>query len=82
MLTVSGPANCGVCPLWDVPIAISSLYRKVDGQWCLLRPVCPIIENSKLPVWEQDEEYKYMFCNDCFSCPLYTRFQPTMTSDM
>lgn len=75
-------ANNGECPLWGVRVAVSGYYRECEGKWLFMKAVCPIVENSKLPIWEQDEEYKYMFCKDRFSCPLYTQFQDSITSDI
>lgn len=75
--------NSGECPCWGVYVGVSGLYRDVDdsGRRTFVRAVCPIIENSKRPIYDQSEEYKYMRCNDPHSCPLYTEFQPLITSD-
>lgn len=50
-----------------------------EHKWEFLRAECPIIENSKLPLWKQEQRYKAMFCEDEFSCPLYTSFQHSIT---
>lgn len=74
--------NCGKCPFWGVNVCVRGYYsEREDGSWTFLRAECPIVENSKLPVYDQSEEFKYMRCNDPYSCPLYTQFQPSITSD-
>lgn len=74
--------NFGKCPYWNVSIGVSGLYgEEEDGHRRFIRAVCPIVENSKLPVYEQAVEYKYMRCSDPHSCHLYTQFQPSITSD-
>ncbi len=76
-------ANSGKCPLWDVDVSVYGWYKEsVPGIWEFLRAECPIIENSKLPRYEQYQKYKFMFCKDYNSCALYTRFQPKTTSDI
>lgn len=76
-------ANSGKCPCWDVDVCVSGLYgERPDGSWTFLRAKCPIIENSKLPHYEQSPEYKYMGCKSPRECPLYSQFQPLITSDI
>lgn len=75
-------ANSGSCPCWGASVCVQGLYREIeDGSWSFSRAECPIIENSRLPVYDQAEEYKYMRCSDYRKCPLYTQFQPSITSD-
>lgn len=75
-------SNYGTCPLWGLQITVTGIYgERADGTWGFLRAECPIIKNSKLPLWKQEPCYKLMFCKDEFSCPLYTQFQPSITSD-
>ncbi len=82
MLVTTFKSNFGECPLWDVDVAVRCWYgEKEPGVWSFLRAECPIIENSKRPLHEQEQQYKLMFCKDKFSCPLYTGFQPTITPD-
>lgn len=72
--------NSGKCPLWDVDVSVCGWYQKAaDSAWEFLVAECPIIENAKLPRYEQKQEYELMFCKDRFSCPLYTEFQPKIT---
>ncbi len=76
-------ANSGKCPLWNVDVSVSGWYgEKEPDKWSFLRAECPIIQNSKLPLWKQEQRYKLMFCKDKFSCPLYTQFQPSITKDI
>lgn len=75
-------ANSGKCPYWDVPVCVRGVYgQRADESWAFLRAECPIEENSKRPVYDQEEKYKYMRCPDNFDCPLYTQFQPSITLD-
>lgn len=74
--------NSGKCPCWDVPVCVCGVYgEEPNGCWTFLRAECPIIENAKLPVYDQDERYKYMKCPDSSACSLYTQFQPLITSE-
>ena len=41
----------------------------------------PIIQNAKLPIYKQKQEYKLMFCKDKFSCPLYLHMMAIMGAD-
>lgn len=83
MFTTILEINNGICPLWNVDVSVSGWYgEKEKGTWHFLRAECPIIQNSKLPVWEQEQRYKLMSCKDKFSCPLYTEFQPKVTEDI
>ena len=83
MILTALKTNSGNCPYWGVSVSVSGFYCEPDehGRQVFVRAECPIIENSKLPIYEQSEQYKYMKCDDQFSCPLYTQFQPSITSD-
>ena len=82
MIVSTLKANSGKCPYWDVDVSVCGVYgEREPGRWSFLRAECPIVENSKLPIYEQDIRYKYMRCNDPHSCPLYTQFQLSITSD-
>ena len=73
--------NTGECPIWGVEVSVYGMYGECeDGTWKFLHADCPIIENSKLAIHEQDPKYKMMFCQGKTECPLYTRFQPSTTS--
>lgn len=75
--------NSGECPRWGVRVSVRGWYGKQeDGSWRFLRAECPIIENAKKPRYEQDAEYRMMRCQDRYSCPFYTEFQPSTTSDI
>lgn len=83
MIVSSLCANSGDCPLWGVSVSVMGMYGlRPDGRWGFLRAECPIIKNSALPAYDQEERYKYMRCQDKFSCPLYTQFQPSITPDI
>lgn len=75
-------SNTGICPYWGISVSVYGVYgEKSKGTWSFLRAECPIIQNSKLPPYDQDERYKYMFCKNPYSCQLYTQFQPSITSE-
>ena len=75
--------NSGECPCWNVRVSVHGYYgERSDCTWTFLRAKCPIVENSKLPIYEQSPKYKYMVCDDPRNCPLYTEFQPLITSDI
>lgn len=81
MLVAALKSNCGTCPAWGVPVSVSGVYKQFEnGTWSFTRAECPIIQNSKLPVYDQAPEYKYMKCPDPHACPLYTQFQSEITS--
>lgn len=78
MLTSILKVNSGECPLWNVDVSVCGWYKEMEvGEWEFLRAECPIIENSKLALWKQEQCYKGMFCDNKFSCLLYTQFQPS-----
>ena len=80
IMTSTLKANSGKCPFWDIDVSVIGWYREKEGNtWSFLRAECPIIQNSKLPIWEQEQRYKLMSCKDPSQCPLYTEFQPSMT---
>ena len=73
-------ANYGTCPCWKIPVTVIGKYReKPDGTWSFYQAQCPIIENSKLPRYEQDPNMRMMACRDRANCPLYNGFQPSVT---
>lgn len=83
MLISSLKSNTGECPYWGVSVSVLGLYKQLEsGAWTFTHAECPIIQNSKLPPYEQEDRYKYMFCKNPSACPLYTEFQPSITSDM
>lgn len=76
-------SNSKGMPLWAVAyLCVGGTKEKEKNVWSFLRAECPIIENAKLPLYKQKQEYKLMFCKDAFSCPLYTEFQPKITKDI
>lgn len=76
-------SNQGKCPIWGVDVSILGWYKEANPEtWDFANAECPIIENSKLPRYEQKQEYELMSCPDPSSCPLYTEFQPRITKDI
>lgn len=79
---ISKCANAGDCPHWNVPVSVQGYYlERPDRSLVFHHAVCPIIENARLPFFEQEEQYKYMRCPDPGRCQLYTRFQPSITPE-
>lgn len=77
MITSILKVNTGVCPYWDIEVAVSGIYKQIcTDSWQFLHAECPIIENSKLPRYKQLQKYELMYCPDSPHCPLYTEFQP------
>ena len=76
--------NTGECPCWKVKVSVHGYYGECsDGTWTFLRSKCPILENAKLPIYEQSPKLKYIpMCEDPRLCPLYTQFQPLIISDI
>ena len=51
-------SNSGECPLWGVAVSVRGWYEeKEKNVWSFLRAECPIIENAKLPLYKQKQEY-------------------------
>lgn len=73
-------ANSGTCPYWKIPVTVIGKYREMpDGTWSFMTAQCPIIENFKLPRYEQDPDMRMMACRGRADCPLYNGFQPSVT---
>lgn len=56
-----------VCPCYKEKITLSGKYYFTENtanpyEVKFHYATCPIIENSKLPAFEQDEQYKYLKC--------------------
>lgn len=69
----------GVCPKWKVPVSIDGKYAFSEnpGEEYMARymcAACPIVENSRLKVHEQNSKYKLMRCNEESACPLMHDF--------
>lgn len=67
-----------LCPQYNKSVTLLAKYRftenpKNDYEVKFAYATCPIVENSKLPKYEQCEEYKYL---DCFhsNCELLQDF--------
>ena len=80
MILYSTLGNYGVCPIWGVSVTVLGKYKeRPDGRWEFMSARCPIIENSKLPRYEQNPEMELMSCQNPCDCPLYTEFQTFVT---
>lgn len=73
----------GICPKWKVPVSIAGKYvlSESPGEEYTARymcAICPIVQNSRLKVHEQDPRYKLMRCDDESTCPLMNGFPKQM----
>lgn len=55
------------CPAFKEPVTLSAKYHFTDNpdnpyELYFANATCPVIENSKLPPYDQDEEWKYIHC--------------------
>ncbi len=67
-----------MCPQYNQTIVLSAKYQFTDNplneyEIQFSYATCPIVENSKLPKYEQCEEYKYLKCFNPH-CPLLNDF--------
>lgn len=69
------------CPEFDINIYITGKYKFLndnDSKAAFCNATCPIFENSKLPVYEQLEIYKYYKCSKFSSCVYSEIFEKTI----
>ena len=63
-----------LCPCYKRKVTLNGKYYFTENESNPYEvkfhyATCPIVENSKLPIYEQDEEYKYLRClNDSERC--------------
>lgn len=55
------------CPVYEINVTLSGKYYFSDNpdnpyEVHFSHATCPIIENAKLPIYEQKDEYKYTKC--------------------
>ncbi len=64
------------CPYLQMEVSLTGKYRILgDTNKIKLSCVsCSIVENSQLPIWEQDESGKYISCPQNGSCELVKNF--------
>lgn len=69
------------CDCLDLDLYISGDYQvSEDNKTAIfIRSFCPIVENSKKPIYEQCEEYKYFRCIDNGNCDLRSIFPKEIT---
>ncbi len=69
-----------LCPVWNVEVTLNGKYIFCDDSNPYIakfsNATCPIVENSKLPLYKQDKSYKAMFCHK--QCELLYDFFPTI----
>ena len=78
MYYITSKGFSAICPVWGVKVGVTGTYKILSDNksLCFLYASCSIIDNSELPIHEQDMEYKLMYCPDPSKCPHYTSFQP------
>lgn len=69
------------CPAWHVKVTLDGKYRLFNEQGkeyegYFASATCPIIENSKLPLYKQRPEYKLMRCPNPDNCNYLKEFAP------
>ena len=65
----------GVCPASRTSILLFANYEKdSSGRLALSEVHCPVMDNLKKPIAEQDKELPAEVCEDPSKCPLYTGF--------
>jgi hypothetical protein len=67
------------CPKWHVPVTLDGKYMFSESneyEAVFLCSMCPIVENSKLPLHKQCKEYKLMRCLEHDRCELLRDFPP------
>lgn len=58
-----------ICPCFNEEVTLTGKYYFTDNpsnpyEVKFHYATCPIVENSKLPYYEQDENYKYLHCKN------------------
>lgn len=68
------------CPEFDIDIYVTGKYKLLNNnsKAVFCNAFCPIFENSKLPVYEQLENYKYYKCLKFSSCAISNVFEKTI----
>jgi len=68
------------CPKWNIEISLCGKYKLNNDTnstfASFMYATCPIIENSKLPYYKQDNKYKAMHCDG--NCELLNSFKNTI----
>lgn len=66
------------CPKWDINVTLTAKYFYYDDNQPHLgtfqKAICPIVENGKLPLHEQEKELKLLRCHEYQECPLLSDF--------
>lgn len=67
----------GFCPHIKATVTLSGKYKEIDDttfEFALF--TCPIVENAKLPPYEQSEDFKYLPpCSNPNECPIAGQFK-------
>lgn len=72
-----------ICPILKMPVVMKGKYVLTDNPDNMHEArfsvgICPVIENSELPAYNQCEEYKYLFCPKHGACALRNDFPPVI----
>lgn len=81
---------CTIIPMWvhcdkwnmDLPLSVTYRFHNPSKPYSavLQSTKCPVVENSKLPVYERPEEYKWLMCNNDCEC-VHLRSAPQEIED-
>ena len=68
------------CPFLDDRVIITGKYQinAYTDNASFLYATCSIVENSKLPPYEQDESIKYFSCPNGGNCNLLDKFEDSI----
>lgn len=85
MTTFTTIGKTVTCPCFNEQVTLTGKYSITDNslnpyeaKFCYA--TCPIVENSKLPSYEQNEDYKYLRCiNKDGKCKLLSDFPSTIS---
>ena len=72
------------CPYWNETVTLTGYYKIQDSTPELIfhRSTCPIIENSKLPVNQQNKNYLLMRCPYQIGCHFLNEFKEVVIPDV
>lgn len=72
-----------ICPCHQISVTLSGYYYFSDDENANPHEAtfhyakCPIVQNSNLPYYEQDEDFKYLSCpNPNERCEFFDSFPP------
>ena len=63
------------CPYLDVKTTHTGKYRLIGDSYEFSHATCKIVEDSKIPPYEQPEDSKYYICPQNGNCELLDSFE-------